>query len=323
MTPRTVRRAAAAATLAIASCNVYDSSLLVGGGAGGGMGGGSGNTGGSATAGTEPGDAGADTGGNAGTQTSGGSSGSGGASGGSNGGTESVGGEPPSIGGEAGTGNDGGAGAGTSGSGGSSSGSGGTVGESGSAGTSGSGGNGGSAGSTSATGCAKLSVPLDATGDKSHFLITLTSNQDLTTGTISVRFYVQAGNAGSITPYVQDPNYAFFGRLPAAELSTFSGWSTITWDVGAQTTTGNITKNNIKRVGIEINASPAASGWSNPTVIYIDSITVKTTSFPFETTASVSTTASSSDQGNQVLWFNSGGSDSTATGTLAWQATCP
>ncbi len=326
MTPRTFRRTAGAVLFALASCNVYDSSLLVGG-SGGGGGGGSGNTGGSGTTGPQGEDAGAGNGATAGTQGVTGTSGSGGVSGSSSGGTEASGGGPPTNGGEAGA-NDGGAGAGTSGTGGmsgtggSAGGNGGTAGSSaGTGGTSGSGGSGGSGGGTSATGWAKLAVPLHASGDKAHFVITLNSTQDLTTGTISVRFYVQAGIGGSILPYVQDPNFAFFGK-PAAELSTFSGWSVINWDVGAQTTTGNINKSTIKRVGIEITASPNNT-WSNPTIVYLDSIPDKTTSFPFDATASVSTTAGSSDQSGQVLWFNNGSSDSTATGTLSWQATCP
>jgi hypothetical protein len=328
VTSRTARRIAGAVLFALASCNVYDPSLL-GGGSGGNTSGG-GPTGGG-TGGTDSEDAGAGNGASAGTQTGGSTSGSGGMSGSSNGGTDNVAGEPP-LGGEGGSGDTGGGGSasgGTTGGGGVGGATGGTPRGAGSGGTTGgggsggSGGNGGSGGSTSATGCAKLSVPMDAAGDKSHFLITLSSNEDLTAGTISVRFYVQAGAAGSILPYVQDPNYAFFGR-PAADLSSFSGWSTINWDVGAQAVgSNNINKSTIKRVGVEITAYPASTGWSNPTIVYLDSITVKTTSFTFDATASVSTTSSSSDQSGQVLWFNSGSSDSTATGVPSWQATCP
>lgn len=322
MIPRTARRTALTVLFALASCNVYDSSLLRGhGGSGsnGGGGSGAGSNGGTSTAGTEPDDAGASTGGSAGTQGGGSSSGSGGVSGSANGGTDNLGGEPPAMGGDGGM-NDGGAG----------SGGGGTAGSAGKAGAggmggsnAGNGGNGGSGGTPPATGCAKLSVPIDASNDKSHFLIALTSPQDLSTGTISVRFYVQAGVAGSILVYVQDANFAFLGRA-LTELNTFDGWSVINWDVGAQAVGGSsIAKNNIKRVGIEINAAPATAGWSNPTVVYLDSITVKTTSFPFDASASVSTTAGSTDQSGQVLWFNNGSSDSTATGSVTWQASCP
>lgn len=321
MTPRTARRTTFMVLFALASCSVYDSSLLVGGGGSGSSGGGgAGNNGGSSTAGTETEDAGAGNGNTAGTSTIAGSSGTGGtagASGSTNGGTENMGGEPP-TGGDAGNGNDGGAGSSGGGVGGTVAGGGaGNGGRGGAGGTSGAGGSGGT---PSATGCAKLSVPLNESTDKSHFVIALNATQDLTTGTISVRFYVKSGAAGSILPYVQDASFGFLGRDPA-ELSSFSGWSVITWDVGAQT--GTITKNNIRRVGVEINAAPDSEDWSDPTVVYLDSITVKTTSFPFDATGSVSTTASSTDQGGQVLWFNNGSTDSTATGAVTWQATCP
>jgi hypothetical protein len=320
VTPRTARRTVFMVLFALVSCSVYDSSLLGGGGGSSSSGGGgSGNNGGTIIAGTESEDAGAGNSGTAGTSTTAGTGGTGGVSGSTNGGTENMGGEPP-MGGDAGNGNDGGAGSSGGGAGGTVAGGG--AGNGGKAGSGGTSGAGGSGGSTSATGCAKLSVPLDATGDRSHFVISLTNTQDLTTGTISLRFYVQAGAAGSILPYVQDPNFAFLGR-PPADLTTFSGWSTITWDVAAEPTTGNITKNSIKRIGIEITANPAASGWSNPTVVYLDSVRVKMATFAFDSSDNISTLASTTDQGNQVLWFNNNASDSTATGALTWQATCP
>ncbi|HEV8548274.1 MAG TPA: hypothetical protein VGQ57_04580, partial [Polyangiaceae bacterium] len=78
----------------------------------------------------------------------------------------------------------------------------------------------------------------------------------------------------------------------------------------------------------EINAAPATSGWTNPTVVYVDSITVNTAtplSFPFDSTSTVNTATNvTSDPTNTNLWMNSGSTDTTATGTAAsWQATCP
>jgi len=184
----------------------------------------------------------------------------------------------------------------------------------------------------SAQGCAKLSVPLDDAADRVHFVISLTSPLDLSKGTVSVRFYVQSGSGGSIFSFVQDAaRFHFFAVQGAArpKLSTFSGWSTLTWDVGATDPgSSNIDKTTIKRIGVEINAAPDAV-WSNPTVVYLDSITVVqpslTTSFTFDTSSSVSTsTSNTSDVSGQVLWLNSLTSDTTATGvSLGWQATCP
>jgi hypothetical protein len=294
----TARRSAgvaggALAILAAVSCSVYDPSLL---GAGVLDLGSSGTTGQSGTSGAT-GEA------NAGT-------GEGGFAG-----------EPDVNGGSTGAGVGGLIGAGgsleTSGAGGT--GTGGTAGTAGAAG----------AGAT-ANGCAKLSVPLASATDKAHFVISLTSAADLSQAIISMRVYVRAGSGGSIFNYVQDSGtYHFFG-VPLAErpvLSSISGWSTITWGVGAEPDSGatGIVKTSIKNIGIEVNAQPSSS-WLNPTIIYIDSITITTPalSFTFDGSSSVYPTPTTVAATGQALWINSGTTDTTAVGvTLVWQATCP
>lgn len=192
-------------------------------------------------------------------------------------------------------------------------------------------GNGGSGGSAPALGCAKLSVPLDATTDQAHFLISLPSAIDLsnaTTAVVSMHVYVQAGTAGTIFNFVQDSQYHYLAVTTALRpaLSSLSGWQTLSFNVGAQAVgSTNVVKSDIRRVGIEINAAPQASGWSNPTIVYVDSITVAMPGmfFPFDTASSVSG-PSTADVAGQVLWQPSGASDTTASGvTLSWQATCP
>ncbi|HYP90525.1 MAG TPA: hypothetical protein VEQ59_20280 [Polyangiaceae bacterium] len=339
MNPRTVRRAAAAALLTAISCNVYDPSLLVGGGGGAGNGGTPNGGSGGGTAGTENGDdAGAGNVGVAGTQPGGGSS---------SGGSESMGGEPAQLGGQGGAEvGEGGAGASTAGSGGSTagtttggvggvggSGGSGTAGKGGTAGTGGNAGSGGSGGSggtggTSATGCAKISVPVDATSDRAHVLVSLTNPADLSAATITIRLYVQAGKAGTLFPYVQDGSYAFLGAGVRPALSSFSGWSTLTWNVGDEPLgSSGISKNSIKRIGLEINGVGSSSGWSNPTILYIDSISVNTAtpiSITLDTTATVTPNGTSSDVANQSMWWNNNNGDTnTGNVTLSWQATCP
>jgi len=210
------------------------------------------------------------------------------------------------------------------GAGGSSAGAGGTSG----AGAGGTGGVGGAL--QTANGCAKLVVPLASASDKAHFVISLTSPVDMSGATLSMRVYVQAGTGGWIFNYVQDNNtYRFLG-VPTAkrrQLNSLSGWSTIDWDVGAEPDSAatGIAKTSIKNIGIEINAQPASS-WSNPTVVFIDSIVLATPSrtFAFDATSSVYTTPTSTNAPGQALWLNAGATDTTATGAaLSWQATCP
>jgi hypothetical protein len=69
-----------------------------------------------------------------------------------------------------------------------------------------------------------------------------------------------------------------------------------------------------------------ATTWTNPTKVYVDSISVTTPtlSLTFDTASSVSSTPSTVDLGGQVLWLASGSSDTSASNvTLGWLATCP
>lgn len=182
--------------------------------------------------------------------------------------------------------------------------------------------------SGTAMGCAKLSVPLNGAMDKAHFVISLRSAADLSAAgtTISLRLHVEDGTGGVVLAYVQDSSFNFLGPATKPLLAEQSGWVTLDWDVGAEPAAGTgIQKKNISRIGIEIKAAPSST-WSNPTIVYVDSITVNkpALSFPFGTMSTVSTTAQSSDVSGQVLWQHSGSTDTTATGTkLSWVADCP
>jgi hypothetical protein len=324
--------------VAAVSCSVYDASLL-------GKGPAEGNAGGTSSGASQSGAAGeaspAAGSGSAGKPAAnGGSSGEGPGGGGMDAaGAPETGGQN-NEGGMAGSGTAGSgetAGSGTAGGGTAGGGAaGGGTGGGGAGGNGGGGGNGGAAGAgtggtSSATGCAKLSVPLDGQNDRAHFVISLPSAVDLsaTTATISLRLYVQAGVGGTVFNYVQDSQHRFFGVSMAMRraLSSISGWQTLTFNVGAVTDTASpaIVKSDIRRVGIEINAAPSTA-WSNPTVVYVDSITVlqPALAFTFDTASTVTGTPSGSDVPGQVMWRHNGTSDTTATGvTLSWQATCP
>ena len=339
---RSGRRAGAAAIAAVAacyvavSCSVYDSSLLGGGGsnsAGNATSAGSGNSGttGQGGSGGTAGKA-AVSGGSSGAQEIGGNGNEAGAAGtaddggetGATGGANAGGGGKASAGAGAGGETGGTAGSATAGSGGGSAGS----------PAAGSGGaSAGAGGAPPATGCAKLTVPLDDASDRAHFVITLPANTDMSTagGTVSTRLYVAAGTGGTVFNYVQDPSFHFFGVTTALRplISSFTGWSVLSWDVGAQADSENtgIQKNTIKRVGIEVNSAPSTA-WTNPTVIYIDSIVVTTPTVTYtynlDTSATVLSAGTTTDPTGTVLWFNNGSQDTKATGvTLTWQATCP
>ena len=314
------------------SCSVYDASLLNGPASdlgGGGTGGGLGTSGTSGTA-----------------NVSGAASGIGGDAVGPDGsagignagasGSESETGGTPGAGGSTGSG----AGGSTSGNGGS----GGTAGKGSAAGSSGTAGGGiagggiaggGTAGgggaAPAATGCAKLSVPLDDANDKAHFVITLAAPANLTVATISMHLLVQAGTGGAVFNYVQDSGTFHFLGVASSQrpaIATLGKWSTLSWDVGAEPVgSTNISKSSILMVGIEIIAQPSTT-WTNPTVVFVDSINVTTPttslSFPLDSAAAISSATKNADAPVQTLWLNAGSTDTTAAGvTLSWQATCP
>lgn len=333
-----------ALTLAV-SCSVYDSSLLSGGGhaggpallSGGAPSGGDG-AGGSVVNGGSAGraeNASSDAG-EAGATAEGGTVGQGGSNGAGKAGTEAgVSGTSGDAGKGGSSGHAGSAGAsasgagGTAGAGGSAGGSAGNTGggptSGGSGGATGAGGSGGAAVVT-ANGCASLSVPLTASTHKAHFVISLSSNTNFSAASISLHVYVKAGMGGVIASYVQDSSFILLVNSKPTELNTVSGWQTLTWNVGAQGagTTG-INLSGVYRIGIEINAAPDTA-WSNPTLVYIDSITVTSPalSFSFDTSGTVNTTPQNGDIGSQVMWENAYSGDTSASNVaLGWLPSCP
>jgi hypothetical protein len=299
---------------------------LVGGSGGTVAGGGGTSGGGSSTGGVAGGTGGSDS--MAGEAGEAGMTGEGGTGGGSG------------MGGSAGKGGSAGAGAGGMEMGGSSG-----AGMGGSAGTSGSGGSAGASagmagmagsGGSGRTGCATLTVPLTAASDKAHYDISFPSPVDMSasTVTVSMDFYVSSGAGGVIDLFVQDSSSFHFLNPAPGNISTIAsfvgaGWRTMTWNIGSEDPRGTgLTKNSIKRIGVEISGANATNPAPAKTVVYIDSMSVSLAtpqSFTFDASTSITTTATSTDPSTAVMWLNNYSGDTTdPTNTkLAWQATCP
>ncbi|XXY46761.1 hypothetical protein WME91_42840 [Sorangium sp. So ce269] len=209
-----------------------------------------------------------------------------------------------------GTGGSGGAGGGTassssrsssssssssSGSGTSTSGSGGEGGEGG-AGTGGAGGEGGEGGAGGATGtggaggtpdigpgpeescsgCARLAVPLTEASTGTLFQFNWPELVDLTGATVTFRVKAHAGTGGGVQTYVQNGSAQSWVGVPWAwtDLSSLGEWTELTIDVDAAAADApTFDKTQVMRLGLKIDAGTAGP-WANPTVVYIDSITV-------------------------------------------------
>jgi len=269
---------------------------LGGGGAGGGGTGGTGGTSG-AGAGGVGGASGAGTGGAGGTS----GAGTGGAGGAGTGGT-----------GGAGAGGTGGAGAGGTGG-------------AGAGGTGGAGAGGAGSGGTGevCTGCARLSVALDAADERAHYCLTLSGLTDFSAATITFRVARLAGTGGEFLGYIQHggtPDYLYVESAHTQISSIGTSLSNIVWDVS--TVTGTFDKTVIARIGIEV-TSEGSSAWTNPTVLYIDSVTVTGSNpaiaaWTFDTSATVYTTPVNS-YGTGPIWLNNYSADTTAAGSaISW-----
>jgi len=345
---RDARVALVAAALFV-SCSVYEPALLTGEGDDGGgavspRGGSSGKGGGSGTGGSSKGGSGgsapsggtpaagaggpsAGAGGKAGTSGRGGSSGKGGSSG--RGGEAGSGGDAgaPGDGGEAnggeanaGSSGDSGASAGTSGASGSGTSGTGGGGNAGSAGTAGTGGGGGTTGNEVCSGCARLSVALTAATDKAHFVITLPTSTDFTDAVITLRVFRRAGSGGGLRAYLQhnSPEFEVY-ELALRPLMSLNGWVDVVYDLAPVT---GYDKTIVRRLGIELIGTGSTS-WTNPTVVYIDSISITNTTlnpsvFAFDTTDSVKPTASVTSPDDQRIWLNRGTNDTNASASLSW-----
>jgi len=214
-------------------------------------------------------------------------------------------------------------------------------GRSGTGGRSGAGGRGGAVGSggrgssssagspgsaAGSSGCASLSVPLTAMADQAHFVITLANSASFSGATLTMRVYVKAGTGGTISNYVQDSSYKLLRNSKPTKLSVAGAWQTLTWNVATEALgTSGIALTSISRIGIEIRATPDTA-WSNPTIVYVDSISVNSPklSFAFGASSTVAATPATLDVAGQVLWQNSNAVDTTASrAVLSWLASCP
>ena len=212
---------------------------------------------------------------------------------------------------------------GTAGKGGSS-GTGGSAGNAASGGSSAGGGASGSAGSGGAgpSGCALLSVPLKAKTDFAHYLITLDSDTDLSTATLSAHVYAPNATGGRIYLYVQQGTFEYYAQA-ARVLSGLGDWVTISWDLSSATPSG-FDKAKVRRIGVGVDGG-GSSAWANPTLVYVDSfaISLPVLGFPLDSSSSVYTTGTTQHLSDTAMWFNNGPSDTTATGAkISWSATC-
>ncbi len=157
----------------------------------------------------------------------------------------------------------------------------GTAGTTSLAGAGGEGGDGGEAGSgavESCSGCARLSVPLAATNQQTSFMIAFDQPVDLTGMVVTFRVMTYAGTEGGLMPFVQngaDQSWASVG-YDWTNLTDAASFHDVTVDVDAKAAVaGNgFDKTLVKQIGLLVAAGGGAGPWTNPTVVYVDSVTI-------------------------------------------------
>ena len=107
--------------------------------------------------------------------------------------------------------------------------------------------------------------------------------------------------------------------LGARDLAELSGWVDLTFDLAPVT---GYDKTIVRRLGIEI-VGTGASSWTNPTVVYVDSVSIANTMlnpsvFAFDTANTVAPTPRMSNFGDQRMWLNSRADDTNVAASLSW-----
>jgi hypothetical protein len=160
----------------------------------------------------------------------------------------------------------------------------------------------------SCTGCARLSVPLAAPLDKANYVIALPTVMDFRNAVITYRVFKRAGSGGEIRGYIQHGGTPDFGQLFQSQplrLSACDGWEEIVWRIADEG--GNYDKTIVGRVGIHV-IGVGSTEWTNPTVVYLDSIRVTGPSvgpWDFADAASIDPAATYGAEPN-LLWRNLG-----------------
>jgi hypothetical protein len=318
-----MRKLSLLATALLAACNLYEPWILSGDPGGAGVSGSTAGMGGlvSGAGGTSSDSGGSGSPGGAPTVQAGGVGGMSG-----EGGMESeAGAAGEAISGSSGSGSGGiggsesGGSSGSAGKGGAATGGGGA--SAGTAGVSGAAGFSGGPTCTGASGCARLSVPLAAVDDRTHFSIALGAEVDFSAAVVSYRVRRVSATGGRIWAYLQHDGTPDFDLIygGARDLDQLgSGWTTVTWDIATTVPSFPFDKTVVARVGIEILASDTGP-WASPTVVDLDSIEISGPAvgpWPFDDAGSVST-AMAPPPG--VLWMSDNAPDELVVGsTLLW-----
>ncbi|WP_437591608.1 hypothetical protein [Sorangium sp. So ce1000] len=134
----------------------------------------------------------------------------------------------------------------------------------------------------SCSGCARLAVPFTAADTGTLFQFDFSPVVDLTGATVTFRVKAQSATGGGVQTYVQNGSAQGWVGVPWAwtAFSTLKDWTELTIDVdkaaaaaAAADPNTKFDKAKVQRIGIKVGAGDTGP-WANPTIVYVDSITV-------------------------------------------------
>jgi hypothetical protein len=164
-------------------------------------------------------------------------------------------------------------------------------------------------------GVAVLSVPLSAAGQAQRYGNIFPGFPDLSNRTVTLRIYAPGATGGNLLAYfTDDPDFTAGGggTVPLADLAL--GWTDLVFSVGSLS--GAYDPTHIRQINLVVTSENTAGPWTNPTVIYVDSVRssnlIITDTFnagtPLQGAASVQNMAPSTQQtlaGSTLTWSDS------------------
>lgn len=168
-------------------------------------------------------------------------------------------------------------------------------------------------------GCARIVVPLSASTNRANFVIPLPEIVDFSNAVITYRLFKLAGTGGEIRGYIQhsgDPDFNQLFSINGLRLSACDGWEEFVWNAGAQN--ANYDKKIVGRVGFHV-VGTGSTQFTNPTIIYLDSITVSGPNVgPWEFTTSNTVAADRDFGAPSNVMFRNLGDDPVPGASVAW-----
>ncbi len=120
------------------------------------------------------------------------------------------------------------------------------------------------------SGLVTCSVPLTAAEQNQRFADLFPPSANLEGATLTVRAYAPGATSGTLVMYVQDTSSNLGNSSLRTELSSISNkWADLSLHIASASP---FDATIVKQINVEVYAGSGAGPWTNPTVVYVDSV---------------------------------------------------